>query len=155
MKNRNRKPKELNKNYDFDDVVDDRHDRYSLVHSFIHTIFPFIRPFFLFTICFPSLSSSLRSPFRARFPHTPSFLPRDPTSVSVNFRFRLISRLLYDPRQIYGGIGIGVGVVAALSVVALSNVSRFLNRSYSSDAALRLLPSLSPHPWENVMLTWN
>ena len=62
--------------------------RVPYVHSYVH---PSIRPFFLFTICFPSLSSSLRFPFRARFPHTPSFLPRDPTSVSVNFRFRLIS----------------------------------------------------------------
>ena len=47
-----------------------------------------------------------------------------------------ISPLFFHPlRQIYGGIGIGIGVVAGLSVVALSNVSGFV-----SACAPRALP---------------
>ena len=38
-----------------------------------------------------------------------------PCSLTLTARF---------PRQIYGGIGIGVAVAAALSILALSNVSR-------------------------------
>ena len=54
-------------------------------------------------------------------------------------------------RQIYGGIGIGVGVAAGLSVVALSNVSGCSLLPYSPDVIL-----LVHYTFENMpTLIWN
>ncbi|CCM03784.1 uncharacterized protein FIBRA_05931 [Fibroporia radiculosa] len=50
----------------------------------------------------------------------------------------------YPEWQIYGGIGIGVGVVAAINVLALSNVSNLSEEALADPSNVLIRPGLYP-----------